>query len=81
MLHDECRRLLIVGHGLRSRSMNDPDGGVAMNLKVQMRMVESVESDLDQTDCWPRVTGWPSATKILSRCAYKESAYLSWPPS
>jgi hypothetical protein len=49
MLRDECRWLLIVSHASRSRSMNNADGGVAMNLKVQMRMIESV-SVPNQTD-------------------------------
>ena len=42
MLHDECRRILIVGEASRSRSVHNADRSVAMNLKVQMRMIKSV---------------------------------------
>ena len=49
MLHDERRRILIVSQASRSRSMNHADRSVAMNLKMQMRMVEPV-SVPNQTD-------------------------------
>src|SRR6201987_430888 len=42
MLHDECRRILIVGEASRSRGMHNTDRSVAMNLKVQMRVIKSV---------------------------------------
>src|ERR1700722_1052376 len=49
MLHDERRRILVVSQASRSRSMNNADRGVAMNFKVQVRMVQSV-SVPNQTD-------------------------------